>query len=87
MLFAPVRAHSRPFATAADLEAAIATVRRMLGTATDDAVLALVNERAAMREELRALSGVDAHECRPPPLSRVGDSVARASAEDLRGAE
>jgi hypothetical protein len=50
---------SRPLALrVAELEAAIANVTRVLGTAPAEAVVALVNERAAMREELRALAAL-----------------------------
>jgi hypothetical protein len=52
----PFASGSRPVALrVADLEAAIANVTRALGTASAETVVALVNERAAMREELREL--------------------------------
>jgi short-subunit dehydrogenase involved in D-alanine esterification of teichoic acids len=44
----------------AEIEAAIASVTRVLGRAPDDAVPMLVAERAAMRAELRALRERDA---------------------------
>jgi hypothetical protein len=52
---------SRPFEQrVAEIEAAIASVTRVLGRAPDDAVPMLVAERAAMRAELRALRERDA---------------------------
>jgi hypothetical protein len=52
----PFASSSRPFALrVADLEAAIANVTRALGIASAETVVALVNERTAMREELRQL--------------------------------
>jgi hypothetical protein len=44
----------------AEIEAAISSVTRALGSATDEAVPMLVAERGAMRAELRALREAEA---------------------------